>query len=307
MSIIERAIQKLEPKSKPEEQLVVNSPANSNEQVKTKEPHSKSTDTSASVPVKDILHLPLARLSALGMVTPNAPRSVIAEEYRAIKRPLLLNLKGEGASQVEHANLIMVASALSGEGKTFSAINLAMSIAMEQDKSVLFVDADVSKASAGGLLGVPDKAPGLIDLLENKGMRFQDVVLKTNIPNLRILPAGNLHQRATELLASQSMRALMLDISQRYPDRVIVFDSPPLLLTTEARVLSNFMGQIVFVVAAEQTSQDAVIEALQHLSSDSIVGMVLNKAQHKSTGSYGYGYGYGYGGRHETKVEDAVK
>ena len=320
MSIIERAIQKLEPKSKPEQQNATVVPAvNEKQKLEVKEPGPQASTPQASGsqhdPIssspKDLLHLPLARLSALGMVTPNAPRSVIAEEYRAIKRPLLLNLKGEGASQVEHANLIMVASALSGEGKTFSAINLAMSIAMEQDKSVLFVDADVSKASAGGLLGVPDAAPGLIDLLENKGMRFQDVVLKTNIPNLRILPAGNLHQRATELLASQSMRALMLDISQRYPDRVIVFDSPPLLLTTEARVLSNFMGQIVFVVAAEQTSQDAVIEALQHLSSDSIVGMVLNKAQHKSTGSYGfgygYGYGYGYGGRYETKEEDAAK
>ena len=108
-----------------------------------------------------------------------------------------------------------------------------------------------------------------------------------------MLPAGNLHQRSTELLASEGMRALMIEISERYSDRVVVFDSPPLLLTTEARVLSNVMGQIVFVVAAEQTSQEAVIEALQHLSSDSIIGMVLNKAQHQASGGYGYGYGYG--------------
>lgn len=321
MSIIERAIQKLDSKSQPGNENTQDKKAQVNpELTKKKEPivtassaspvinksqPTSSTQSERDVPsATDIIHLPLTRLSALGMVTPNAPRSVIAEEYRSIKRPLLLNLKGGGASQVEHANLVMVASALSGEGKTFSAINLAMSIAMEQDKSVLFVDADVSKASAGGLLGVPDKAPGLIDLLENKGMRFQDVVLKTNIPNLRILPAGILHERATELLASESMRALMLDISQRYSDRVIVFDSPPLLLTTEARVLSNFMGQIVFIVAAEQTSQEAVIEALQHLSSDSIVGMVLNKTKRQTSASYGYGYGYG--GRHEIKG-DAVK
>lgn len=316
MSIIERAIQKLDPKSHAEN---VKNTVNKTEEAAAAVITGSKPVVSASKPQVDssnaspanYLQIPLARLSALGMVTPNAPQSAIAEEYRAIKRPLLLNLIGGGASQVDHANLVMVASALSGEGKTFSAINLAMSIAMEQDKSVLFVDADVSKASAGGLLGVSDKAPGLIDLLENKGMRFQDVVLKTSIPNLRILPAGNLHQRSTELLASENMRALMLDISQRYPDRVIVFDSPPLLLTTEARVLSNFMGQIVFVVAAEQTSQEAVVEALQHLSSDSIVGMLLNKAQHKASSSFGYGsgygYGYGYGGRHETKEDDAVK
>jgi exopolysaccharide/PEP-CTERM locus tyrosine autokinase len=308
MSIIERAVQKLDPKSQNTSKKVVESREEEGFVASVEIPLEVKQARSEVVshPSVEPLHIPLAKLSALGMVTPNAPRSTIAEEYRAIKRPLLLNLKGGGASKVEHANLVMVASALSGEGKTFSSINLAMSIALEQDKSVLFVDADVSKSSAGALLGVPGKAPGLIDLLENKGMRFQDVVLKTNIPNLRILPAGNLHERSTELLASENMRELMIEISERYSDRVIVFDSPPLLLTTEARVLSNVMGQIVFVVAAEQTSQEAVVEALQHLSSDSIVGMVLNKAQHQISGGYGYGYGYGYGSRNETK-EDNLK
>ncbi|WP_028471259.1 XrtA-associated tyrosine autokinase [Neptunomonas japonica] len=315
MSIIERAIQKLDPKASVETR---NTPLKETSVAATVEkklaPNEEQkqykgvADAKVTPALADsIIHIPLARLSALGMVTPNAPRTPIAEEYRAIKRPLLLNIEGEGAAQVEHANLVMVASALSGEGKTFSAINLAMSIAMEQDKSVLFVDADVSKAAAGELLGVPDEAPGLIDLLENKGIKFKDVVLKSNIPNLRILPAGNLHQRSTELLASENMRSLMLEISRRYSDRVIVFDSPPLLLTTEARVLSNFMGQIAFIVAAEQTSQEAVVEALQHLSSDSIVGMVLNKSQRQTAGGYGYGYGYGYGGRQGENQTVAVK
>lgn len=246
---------------------------------------------------KNHINIPLTRLGNLGMLTPSAPNSPIAEEYRAIKRPLLMNIAGEGAAKLEHANLIMVASALSEEGKTFSAVNLALSIAMEQGKSVLFIDADVAKASAGELLGVPRGKKGLIDLLEDQRVQFADVVLQTNVPNLRVIPAGTLHQRSTELLASDDMHRLMAELSRRYADRVIIFDSPPLLLTTEARVLSSFMGQIVFVVAAEQTSQEAVQEALQYISSDCAVGMLLNKAQHQSVSKYTYGYGYGYGAR----------
>lgn len=243
------------------------------------------------------INIPVSRLAALGMLSPSMPSSQIAEEYRGIKRPLLLNIDGKGATEVQHANLIMVASALPEEGKTFSAVNLALSIAMEQGKSVLFVDADVSKASAGTLLGVPKDSIGLIDLLEDKTLGFRDAVLKTNIPNLRILPSGKLHQRATELLASDDMKSFMLELSQRYPDRVIVFDSPPLLLTTEARVLANFMGQIVFVVAAGKTSHEAVTDALQYIGNDTVVGMVLNRSNIKASARYGYGYGYGYGGR----------
>ena len=244
-----------------------------------------------------VIQIPFDRLSERGMITPQAPRAQIAEEYRAIKRPLLMNISGRGATKVDHSNLIMVTSALQGDGKTFSAINLALSIAMEQDKTVLLVDADVSKASAGNMLGVPDSQPGLIDILEGKGLTVRDAILKTNISNLRILPAGNLHERSTELLASERMRQLMQELSERYSDRVIVFDSPPLLLTSEAAVLSNVMGQIVFVVGAASTPQSAVKDAVGRLGEDKVIGMVLNRASRSRLGSYnkGYGYGYGYG------------
>ncbi len=241
------------------------------------------------------VELPLDKLAEIGMITPDKPRSQIAEEFRIIKRPLLLNILGEGAAMVDNINLIMVTSALAGEGKTFSAINLAMSIAMEQDKTVLFVDADVSKATAATLLGISSKRPGLIDLLEDPTIQMRDVMLHTNVPNLRILTAGRLHDRATELLASEAMHRLMLDLSRRYPDRVIVFDSPPLLQSTEAVVLANLMGQVVFVVAAEQTGQDAVTEAVHLLKGEKIIGMVLNKSRRRVSARYGYGYGYGYG------------
>ncbi|MCP4275332.1 MAG: AAA family ATPase, partial [Gammaproteobacteria bacterium] len=199
------------------------------------------------------IDFPIARINSLGMVSPDLPRSQIAEEFRAIKRPLLMNIMGEGATVVESANLILVTSALPGEGKTFSAINLAMSIAMEQDKTVLFVDADVSKATASHFLGIPDDQMGLIDILQNDDVAIGDVLLHTNIPNLRVLPAGHVHDRPTELLASDSMRKVVDELSKRYSDRVIVFDSPPLLQTTEAAVLTSLVGQVVMVVAANQT------------------------------------------------------
>ncbi len=246
--------------------------------------------------------IPFDSLQELGFLTPSIPRSAIAEEYRIIKRPLLTNIAGYSAVPINNANLIMVTSALQGDGKTFSSINLALSIAMEQDKTVLFVDADTAKAEAGRLLGVPPGSPGLIDVLENKGISVGDVILPTNVEKLRILPAGNVHAHANELLASDVMRRLMLELSERYPDRVVVFDSPPLLLTSEAGVLANLMGQIVFVVGAETTPQNAVTQAMEHIGQDKTVGLLLNRARkHSRLFGYGYGYaarqyGYGYGG-----------
>ncbi|MEJ2529758.1 MAG: XrtA-associated tyrosine autokinase, partial [Gammaproteobacteria bacterium] len=227
------------------------------------------------------IELPLARIESLGMVSPNQPKSKIAEEYRVVKRPLLMNIRGEGASEVENANLILVSSAVSGEGKTFSAVNLALSIAMEQDTTVLFVDADVSKATATRFLGIADNQQGLVDVLQNSDIAVSDVLLHTNIPNLRILPAGRAHDRTTELLASDNMRRVMLELSRRYSDRVIVFDSPPLLQTTEASVLANLVGQVVLVVAANETPQAAVTEAIQHIREDKVIGTLLNKSRKK--------------------------
>lgn len=238
--------------------------------------------------------IPYQRLKSQGMVTPDAPRSKIAEEYRRIKRPLLMNIDN-AVAPVNNSNLVMVTSALPGEGKTFTAVNLALSIAMEQDKTVLFVDADVAKARGARLLGVPDHARGLIDILEQDDLNVRDVLYRTDIPNLRILPAGRVHERSTELLASENMRKLMSEMATRYHDRVVIFDSPPLLPTTEASVLANLMGQIAFVVAANQTSQSAVTEALSHIEGDNkMIGMLLNKSTARFGLSYGYAYEYGY-------------
>jgi receptor protein-tyrosine kinase len=229
------------------------------------------------------------------MVTPTRPRSVIAEEYRVIKRPLIGNAQGRGAAAVQNGNLIMVTSALPGEGKSFTSINLAMSIAMELDHTVLLVDADFSKPSVLELLGLPP-AKGLMDVLVGDVSDLSDVMLRTNVEKLSILPAGMRHQRATELIASDAMNRMLEEMATRYAERVVIFDSPPLLATTEARVLATLMGQVMMVVEAGRTSHAAVKHALSTIEACPVKLLVLNKANERGQdGLYGYGYGYGYG------------
>jgi exopolysaccharide/PEP-CTERM locus tyrosine autokinase len=237
--------------------------------------------------------LDLNAMAAAGIVTPNAPRSRAADQYRVIKRPLITNAMGKGATILKHGNLIMVTSALAGEGKSFTAINLAMSIAAELDNTVMLIDADVARPSVPRMLGLQAGA-GLLDLLEGTA-DMSAVLLKTNIDKLTILPSGTPHPRATELLASDAMRMLLDDMAERYPDRIIIFDSPPLLLTTEARVLAAQMGQIVMVVQADKTSQADVQHALSTIEACPLRMLVLNKARGDSIGGYGHGYGYGRG------------
>ncbi|WP_439535605.1 XrtA-associated tyrosine autokinase [Methyloversatilis sp.] len=243
------------------------------------------------------VELDLKRLDEMRIVTPRSPRSQIAEEFRMIKRPILANARGKGASPVENGNLIMVTSSVPGEGKSFNSINLAMSIAMELDNTVLLVDADVARPSVLNLLGLPP-AKGLMDVLLDKTVTLSDVLLRTNIEKLTLLPAGMPHKNATELLASRSMKNLLVEIAHRYPDRIIVFDSPPLMVTTEAPVLAQSMGQLVLVVEAGRTTQTMVKQALAKVASCPVKMLVLNKARYaRSDGYYGYyGYGYGYSG-----------
>lgn len=235
-------------------------------------------------------------LAEAGIVSPHAPRSHIADQYRVIKRPLIANATGRSASFITNGNLIMITSALPNEGKSFTAINLAMSIATELDTTVMLVDADVARPAVMNVLGL-QQGPGLLDLLIDDTMDLSQVLLKTNIDKLTILPSGTPHVRATELLASDAMVRLVDDMAKRYSDRVIIFDSPPLLLTTESRVLATHMGQIVVVVRAGVTLQSDVKQALATIEECPVKLMLLNQATSlfKSAAPYGYGYGYGYG------------
>lgn len=241
------------------------------------------------------LLIDLERLASLGFLVPDAEKTQIAEEFRVVKRPLITNVQAADARE-KHRNLIMVTSSLPGEGKSFCALNLALSIAMERDITVMLVDADVAKPSVLNNLGVRADA-GLMDLLLDNSLQVGDVLLKTNIEKFSILPAGRRHKHATELLASEGMARLLDEIANRYPDRIVIFDSPPLLVTSEARELAAHMGQVVMVVEAGRTSQDAVNEALSYLEVCDIVNLLMNKTEAMvgMDGYGGYGYGYGYG------------
>ena len=243
----------------------------------------------------DVVELNLLQLKAAGMLTPENSRSLIAEEYRAIKRPLLKNAFNPSLADVAHPNLIMVTSAIPGEGKSFTSVNLAMSIAMELDHTVLLVEGDVAKPAMARYLGLPEDVKGLVDFLSDERMSLDEVLLRTNVPKLTLLRAGRPHPQATELLASQHMVRLVEELAQRYPDRVVIFDAPPMLVSSEAAVLSTLVGQIVMVVEYGKTPQRLVKDALKLIGHDKIVGIVLNKSHGGSSQGYGYGY-YGMSG-----------
>ena len=235
----------------------------------------------------------LARLKQGGMITPDGERTQLAEEFRQIKRPLIMNAFGQGSAPIKNGNLIMVTSSMPGEGKSFCAINLAMSIAMERDHTVLLVDADVAKPSLPHYLGLKSDL-GMLDLLLDDKLQLSDVLIKTNVEKFTVLPAGRGHRYATELLASTALVRLLDEMAHRYADRIIIFDSPPLLATSESRVLAARMGQIVMVVEADRTSSEAVKEALKLIESCEVVGMLLNKSNFRPGQDY-YGSYSAYG------------
>ena len=213
-----------------------------------------------------------------------------ADEYRRIKRPLLSNAFGKSSSLVEKGNLILVTSSIPGEGKTHTAINLALSIAHERDHTVLLVDCDVTRHGTSRMLGITDK-PGLVDVIESDNFSLGDALLRTDIPELCLLSAGKQHDYVTELLASKKMSDLVAEIGKRYDDRVIIFDGPPLLPTPQTQVLTSLVGQVVFVVEAGKTPQALVDEALDMISEDQATGLVMNKSEGLS-GRSEYYYGY---------------
>jgi len=230
-------------------------------------------------------------LRARGFVTPDGAPTEIGQQFRMIKRPLLVNAFGSVSTpMVKNGRRVMVTSAFAGEGKSFCAINLAMSIAAERDTHVLLVDADVARPSLPRELGI-ESSRGLMDWLTDTTVDIGELVQPTNVDKLSILTAGRHHEQATEFLASESMGQLLDHLSDRYDDRIIIFDTPPLLITTEARVLAAYMGQIVMVVEAGRTSREAVKDALASIGSPEVVGMVLNKSREsRAVGYQGYGY-----------------
>lgn len=240
------------------------------------------------------LHAPIVvdrnALRAGGLVPSELQERQVADQFRQIKRPLIANATGRGAKRIPNGHLIMTASALPNEGKTFTSINLALSLALEKDISVLLVDADVAKRHISRIFGV-EKEQGLLDALKDDTVHPESLVIPTDVPGLSLLPAGQRTDIATELLSSSHMEATVGRLGAGDPNRIILLDSPPLLLTSESRALASIVGQIVVVVCAGVTPQQAVLDAISHVPANKSVGLILNQCNIRASEGYYYGDG----------------
>lgn len=222
---------------------------------------------------------------------PAEERAILVQEYRRIKRPLLINAFGQGAEEIENGNLIMVTSSLPGEGKSYTAFNLALSICMEKNVTVLLMDCDVQKQALSKMMNL-DGSDGLTNYLDHDVADLAEVMMNTSISNLKFIPAGAHSPMHTELFSASAMRDLVKDLAYRYSDRIIVLDAPPLMVANEAQILAELVGQIVMVVKAEDTPQRTVLEALEYFDEDKVVGLVFNgSARREVSGYYGGYYG----------------
>ena len=246
----------------------------------------------ASTRQSRIVNVSPTSLAANGISLPSAGTQRTIEEFRVIKRHVLANADAGAAGQPNRT--VMVTSARPGDGKTYTAINLALSIAAERDLKVLLVDADVYRQGMLKHLGI-DADIGWVDYLSGNDVSFSDILLHTNIANFSVMPAGKAHAEVPELMSSAKMGQFVMDLAQRYTDRFIIFDTLPCLASSEPAILARMVGQTVFVVAAHETSRDQVESSLRLISGCPRVSLMLNKAQPALTEQFGaYGYAYKY-------------
>jgi len=254
------------------------------------------------------LVLDRGRLAGFGVAIPSAGRSRTVEEFRLVKRNLMSAWsQSELVADRRSSRLIMVTSARQSEGKTFTALNLALAFASERSIKALLVDADTQHSTLPQILGIPgDK--GIVDVLAGN-LELSEVLIQTNIPNLLILPGGRGGPHVPELLSSHEMGALLDEMSQWLADRYIIIDTPPCMASSDAAALAPLVGQIVFVVEANNTQQGEIEAALSTLSPCPRISLLLNKSDSLATehfGSYGYNYHSADGGSDEQRSAEPV-
>jgi protein-tyrosine kinase len=217
-------------------------------------------------------------------------RGRVTEELRIIKRQLLNNAFSEGDNAQARADVIMVTSARPHEGKTFTSLNLALSIAQESNRHVLLVDADGSRQGLRRFLTAAE-LPGLLDLVADPAADAGDAILRTEVPRLSVVLAGTEQHQGPELLASQRMRSLIDEMAARYDDRIIILDAPPCLVSSDPAVLASIVGQVVFVIEADRTQRGEVEASLELLYACPRISLILNKTKVTASNSFGsYGY-----------------
>ena len=260
------------------------------------EVHNPEQDAGSSIRKSDKkCELEFQYLADNGFLVPGFQNNRHAHEFRRIKRSLLLNQQPKLAAKMPlPTNVIFVTSALPGEGKTFASFNLALSLAAELDKEVLLIDGDAAKGDLSRWMSI-DTEIGLVDILTSGRSSAEEDVIDTNIERFSVMSCGKNTDNLDELYASSLMTKFLADLANFNKDRMIIVDGPPLLATTEAAVLAFRMGQVVMVVEANKTPQNAVEQAVSQIANCQLVNLLLNKGTAGAGSSYGYGYGYGYG------------
>ena len=190
------------------------------------------------------VQIDLDDLERLGFLSPRHPVTRLAEEFRVLKRRVLTNIVKADADRTVETRMVMVTSPQPGEGKTFTALNLALSIATERDKHVLLIDGDFAHPGLFKTLGLK-RRPGFLDVLREPNLGLGNVILRTNVERLSLIDSGRSSALATEFLSSEKMQRLVVEIANRYEDRIIIFDTPQLLATSEPAILSHDVGQVL--------------------------------------------------------------
>ncbi len=243
------------------------------------------------------LILDRGQLAAFGIAIPSAERSRTAEEFRLVKRNLMAAWSADlriGDDRL--GRIIMITSARPGEGKTFVALNLALAFSSEREVKALLVDADthvdIRHSALKSILASRD-AKGIVEVLSGAAT-LDDALIRTNIENLFVLPAGRGGPHVPELFSSPRMNSLLNEMTRRFPDRFIILDTPPCMVSSDAATMAALVGQIVFVIEAHRTQQDEIEASLSMLSACPRISLLLNKSEQVNAhfGSYGYDYGY---------------
>lgn len=323
MSIVERALQKAQAQAKssqpqptaaPPEPSPGNLPEAAVPPAPRPAPRSRPPSEDASITSRDlkqIVEIDVARLREAGRLPPADAVSQTEEEIRRIKWPLLNAIAGRDGALQARNNVILVTSALPSEGKTFVSLNLALSIVRDREMRVILVDGDVARPGLTPALGLENR-PGLNDVLEDVNRETSSVTYQTDVEGLFFVPAGKWHDRAPEFFAGSRMPQLIEELSRRVGNGVIIIDSPPLLATNEAQVVTRYVGQLLMVVRADDTEQRAVLDALALVDKSTPVSAVLNRVKASALSRYygqyyygGYGQGYSYGRRERTGKGEA--
>lgn len=321
MSIIERALQKAQLKARqaapevPETEVTADEAivdqASSSRPVATPEraaevqaserplrPIADNSHTSRDL--KRIVEVDFERLRNAGRVPPPHATRQTDEEMRRIKWPLLSALYGRGGGPVARNNVVLVTSAEPSEGKSYTSLNLALSIVRDREMRVILVDGDVALPGLTPTMDL-EGAPGLNDVLDNPEMDINDVIYRTTVDGLLFVPAGKWHEHSPELIAGSRMPLIIEELGQRVGNGIVILDSPPLLATNEAQAATRYVGHVLMVVRADRTEQRVVQDAMALIDKSTPVSAILNGVEASLLSKYYGQYYYGYGSKHVGK------